>query len=179
MKAHALVFILFLTLKLSAQYDTSLLGIALDYIKTDQFKTELKDFTNEAIKKETAALPNDRSLIKKYKDQRLEFTKFWLGDKCFMSDTVYRIPVLSSRVKHAADSLRFREFDTLFYRPSQTNCQTGFLVELFFLSPGIIELIHFSGTKGRMTLYGESYILRLEITGNKPRILAQYHIFHN
>lgn len=179
MKACLLAFMLFFASKLFAQYDTSFLRIALDYVRTDHFRDELKDFTNEAIKKETAALPNDRSLIKKYRDQRLEFTRFWLETRCFDADTVYHTPKLASRINDRGDSLRFREFDTLSYKPTRSNCQHPALLELFFLAPRIIELTHLSGSKGRMTVYGESYILRLEISGNKPRILAQYHIFHN
>lgn len=161
-----------------SQYDTSLIRKALEYIKTSQFRQELKEITEKEIKAEIANFPN-KKLNNRYKAQVMAHMKFWLDNQCFAIDSFYYTPAHSTPIDNSKNNMMFRNFDTIPYKPYNANCNPASLLESFLLSSDVIELRHFSGTKARNIWFGETNLLRLEFAGDKPKILLQSYIIHN
>jgi hypothetical protein len=168
---------LFISVRVSAQYDTSLITRSINYLKTDQFKSEFRVFATEAIKKEVLSWP-DKKTVRRYKSQQENRMNFWLHHNCYASDSNYFTPNISTQVMLIEGVIGFTHYDTIAWKTS-FNCREPVLIEAFFISPGIIELRNFQGTRSKGVWFGESQFIRLEWTADKPKIIWWSYMIHN
>jgi hypothetical protein len=160
------------------QYDTSLIARAISYVGSESFKSEFIKFVERDILNESSGI-SDKKSNRKYDRMKKAQIDFWLSNDCFISDSVYFIPVIDKRRLFIHDSLLFSKFDTVPYLQLSSSCKKEVVLEPYFLSPNIIELRFFKGIRSNSKWVGESNRLRLDMKGIKPEILHQDFIFHN
>lgn len=178
MKRAVILILIFHSLNAYSQSDTSLIRKALIYVNSEGFQKDLRDFTDKDIRGEILSFPNNPKLVKRYRNQRLAHMQTWLNAKCFSADTFYCVGILSTKRGNGPDSVWYRKFDTVFYQPYKIGCEPGLVLEPYLLANDVIELRFFEGSKGAV-LFGETSYLRLELVGDKIKILKQDFIYNN
>src|SRR6185436_8696826 len=93
-----------------SQTDTADIRKVFNYLQTEHFKTSLKNFTENKIKENIKNYKAIRKRAGSYRAQEKDRSDFWTRSSCFVPDSVYYLPVLSSRVNSQYDSLQFRNF---------------------------------------------------------------------
>lgn len=149
-----------------------------EYLKTDHFSAHLKKIIANEISAELPIIQNKKT-EKRFRKLKNEYMNFWLNSACLVADSVYYIPDGSYRATYADDSFLSGNFDTIPYSNPIMSCGSRDTVDVFLLSPEIIQLRHFVGTRHRNMWFGESNIIRLKISANSVEVLKHDFIFHN
>jgi len=163
MKRLLSFLLIILSVNLHAQYDTSYIRLAFEYIKTEEFKVALKNYTEAKISKYISTYPGIRKRAKQYKKEQRSRMNFWIINSCLVPDRFYFVPDSSGGKFNGNDSLSYQKFDKSKYNRSPISCDKEIVIEFRFLDSQTVELRHFSGQNIRIP-FGEINILRLKIT---------------
>lgn len=177
MRLVILPLFLSVSVTLAAQYDTSLITKAFEYIKTEEFKTELKNYTEAEISNLIATYPNIRKRANRFRKEERARMNFWIMNKCLAPDNFYFIPDSTGKFDFT-DSITRKRFSKHDYNPVIVKCDSVIRVSFIFIDPQIIHLDYFPGRDHRIR-FGESNILRLKIVGGKFQIISRETIFWN
>lgn len=158
-----------------AQNDTALIARGVAFLHTEDFRAQYRAHQDSMLAN-TPQRPPDKKKRKarKYPSYHQNWRNFWTQSPCFVADSNYYRPDLSTRVDYRSDSLYFRRFDTLAYRKSDIPCPNGHRVSARLLAKGIIEFEHFSGSGGGSFRFGELYRVRFREEGGHFYLLGEY-----
>ncbi len=174
MRIKILLLLSFISLRLSAQYDTSLISKAFVFIKTDEFKTALKNYTEAEISKNIQTYPAIRKRANRYKKDIRTRMNFWIINTCLVPENFYFIPDTSGRFDFS-DSAIHKRFSKHDYKRSSLNCDNSILVTPIFLDYQTIQLQHFSGHMP----FGESNIIKLKFVADHFQFVSRGGVIYN
>ena len=172
------ILLIFCSTTSFGQSDTSLIHKTFEYLKTDDFRAQLKNIISKEISAEIPIIQNKKT-EKRFRKLKNGYLNFWLNSACLVPDSVYYIPNGPSSPAYLKDSFVFGSCDTIPFSNSIVSCEPRDTVDFFLISPDIIQLRHFVGTIHRNTRFGESNIIRLKFSGNRVEVLKHDFIFHN
>ena len=162
-----------------SQTDSADILKIFNYLPTEQFKASLKTFTENRIKDDIRNYKAIRKRAHSYRIQQRDRSDFWARQSCFVPDTVYYLPVLSSRVNSQYDSLMFRSFQPVRLTLNVRSCDMPRVIRISVLSKGIIELSCRECPYGNGKIYSEINHLRLKIVNDTITILSREDLFIN
>ena len=174
MRTLFLLLLSFFSFRLAAQYDTSLISKAFDYIKTDEFKTALKNYTVAEISTNIQTYRAIRKRANRYKKDIRTRMNFWIINRCLLPENFYFIPDTTGRFTFS-DSTVHKKFSKYDYERSSLNCDNRILVTPIFLDHQTIQLHHFFGHMP----FGESNIIKLRFVADHFQFVSRGGVIYN
>jgi len=182
MKQLFLSQVFFTTIHLFAQYDTSLITRAFSYVKTHEFKVALKAYTENKFELDIKLHPGLKKRLKSYRKQEESKMNFWIIDRCFVPDSFYYVPDLSTRIINSVDhtdSLFFKKYNKIIYKKPDSDCIGFIAIQPYLLDSRTIQLEHFDGQYVRGIRFGEANVLILKEDSDKFQVLFRGDINWN
>jgi hypothetical protein len=186
MKKLALLVLVFISLKGTAQYSIAHIAAVYDYLHSTECKSAIEQLSDQRTEKDIREYPAIRKRAKAYRKEQKGLVLFWTSPgKCFIRGNTYFIPdSTSGERRNDRDSImgfnRFisKKIDTSLAISPRVGCAGEMTTRFYYLTPEIVEVRYFPDWEAPVK-FGYEDILRFKIDKNGVVQFVSIHGIHH